>query len=260
MANRSAAYAQDLAYIHDAGFGDFARNAAPGLLRILRTNGVRRGLVVDLGCGSGILARELIAAGYEVLGVDISPAMIALARRKAPGARFMVASVSSFVPPPCDAVVATGECLNYTFDGPRSRKSLGALFDRVRQALRPGGMFIFDVAGPAVALRYKTSRGWRQDDDWAILVETTLGREGRTLTREMTCFRKVGRVWRRSSEKHVQHLFYPDEIAGLLAKAGFEIRMSERYGRENLPAGLAVFIARKPDTTRSPAAASNAMR
>ena len=70
------AYKADLAYIHDVGFGDFARNSAPALLEMLRSNGVSKGLVVDLGCGSGLWARELSDAGYGVLGVDISPAMI----------------------------------------------------------------------------------------------------------------------------------------------------------------------------------------
>lgn len=42
-------YRSDLAYIYDAGFGDFARNATPELLAILRRAGIRRGLVVDMG-------------------------------------------------------------------------------------------------------------------------------------------------------------------------------------------------------------------
>ena len=53
------AYDRDLAYIHDTGFTSFARNAAPGLLRLLRRNRVRDGLVVDVGCGSGVWAGEL---------------------------------------------------------------------------------------------------------------------------------------------------------------------------------------------------------
>ena len=73
-------YRNDLAYIHDAGFGQIARAAAPVLLDALRRQGTVRGLVVDLGCGSGILARDVVDAGYEVLGIDISQAMIALAR------------------------------------------------------------------------------------------------------------------------------------------------------------------------------------
>ena len=82
------AYHDDLAAIHDAGYGHFARAAGPVLLGELRRRGVRDGLVIDLGCGSGILAAELTAAGYDVLGFDLSPAMIALARKRAPKARF----------------------------------------------------------------------------------------------------------------------------------------------------------------------------
>jgi SAM-dependent methyltransferase len=74
-------YAPDLAAIHDAGFGGFARDAAPGLLRRLRRAGIRDGLVVDIGCGSGIWARALTDAGYDVLGVDVSEAMLQIARR-----------------------------------------------------------------------------------------------------------------------------------------------------------------------------------
>jgi len=84
-----AGYKDDLAYIHDVGFGDFAKKAAPGLLKILRRSGITKGLVVDLGCGSGIWAHELGEAGYKVLGVDISAAMLKLARKKVPQARFL---------------------------------------------------------------------------------------------------------------------------------------------------------------------------
>src|SRR5689334_25411549 len=86
------AYQDDLAYVHDVGFGDFARSAAPGLLTILSQAGITSGLVIDLGCGSGIWARELSAAGYDVLGIDISPAMIALAQTRVPQGEFRAAS------------------------------------------------------------------------------------------------------------------------------------------------------------------------
>lgn len=44
--------------------------------------GVRR--ILDAGCGTGRVAIELARRGYEVVGVDIDPAMLAAARRKAP--------------------------------------------------------------------------------------------------------------------------------------------------------------------------------
>jgi len=64
-----AGYQEDLAYIHDVGFGAFSSESAPGLLEILHQKGINKGLVVDLGCGSGIWAKALTQAGYDVLGV-----------------------------------------------------------------------------------------------------------------------------------------------------------------------------------------------
>ena len=117
-------YSDDLAYVHDVGFSAYAVDAGPGLLEILRSRGVDAGLIVDLGCGSGIWAARLVAEGYRVLGIDISAPMIRIARRNAPGARFQVGSLLTCELPPCDAVTSIGECVNYTFDSSSSPKSM----------------------------------------------------------------------------------------------------------------------------------------
>jgi len=128
------AYNEDLAYIHDAGFGEFAKTSAPGLLEILRRHGIASGLVVDLGCGSGIWARELSNAGYDVLGIDISPAMIEIARQRVPTAEFRVGSLLKMRLPQCVAVTSLGECLNYLFD--RSKQQPESASDSVSPSLR----------------------------------------------------------------------------------------------------------------------------
>src|SRR5438309_681986 len=81
------AYFEDLAAVHDAGFGGLARSAAPEIVRLLRARGIRAGLVVDVGCGSGIAAQHFVQRGYDVVGIDASRAMIRLARARAPHAR-----------------------------------------------------------------------------------------------------------------------------------------------------------------------------
>ena len=63
-------YSTDLAYIHDVGFGELAERAGPEAIRILGTRGLRRGLLVEVGCGSGTLARHLVDAGYDIVGFD----------------------------------------------------------------------------------------------------------------------------------------------------------------------------------------------
>jgi len=236
-------YQTDLAYIHDAGFGDYARNSAPGLLAILRRAGVRSGLVVDLGCGSGIWAAELIRHGYAVAGIDISRPMTELARRRAPEARFINASFLSAQLPPCDAVTAIGECFNYTFDGRNSRQRLKQLFRRVHDALRPGGVFIFDIAEPGRALR----RAFAKGSDWAILFEAESRRD--LLIRHMTSFRQVGTLYRRSEETHRLRLYRSADLAAELRRAGFAVRVLRAYGRMPLPSGNAAFVASKRRAT-----------
>src|SRR6516162_1943587 len=136
------AYGADLAYIHDVGFGQFARRAAPELLRWLRKAGKRSGLVVDLGCGSGIWAKELADAGYDVLGIDQSAAMVTLARQRVPGGRFRGESFVTAELPPCVAVTAIGECFSYLFDRRNSERQLTRVFGRIYRALEPGGLLI----------------------------------------------------------------------------------------------------------------------
>ena len=118
------AYDEDLAWIHDVGYGSFARDAAPGVLEVLRDRGAKT--VVDIGCGSGIWARQLVDAGMQVVGVDLSPAMIKLARRRVPEAKFQVASWRDYRPAPADAFTALGEVL-----GQRADISIAPLSDEL---------------------------------------------------------------------------------------------------------------------------------
>ena len=166
---RPTKYKQDLAYMHNAGFGTFAERSAPGVLHILREAGIHSGLVVDLGCGGGLWARRLTDAGYRVLGIDLSPDMIALARKRAPKGSFRAGSFLDADFPRCVAITALGECFNYTFDRRNNCSSLSRLFRRAFRALRPGGLLVFDVAEPGRAR--SSSRAFWEGQDWACLVE-----------------------------------------------------------------------------------------
>lgn len=246
-------YKEDLAYIHDVGHGDFALGSAPGIVEILRRSGIERGLVVDLGCGSGILARELTKARYRVLGIDISESMIAIARRRAPKAEFRLGSLFKAQIPPCQAVTSIGECFNYLFDSDNDREALFRLFRRVYGALTPGGVFIFDIAEPGQVARGAISRGFAKGRDWAVLSEKEEDWEHRELIRRITCFRKVGRkvgrevgqCYRRSEETHRQRLYKAADVASELRRAGFSVRTMRAYGAYPLPRAHAAFAARK---------------
>ncbi len=229
-------YSTDLAYIHDEGFAEFATRAAPDVIRILRRSGIRSGRIADVGCGSGILSRRLVDAGYEVNGFDISPAMIRLARAKVPEAHFRAAPLGSMRVPPCRAVIAIGEVISYA-------RSVRAFFKRAARALDPGGLFIFDFVESTDRRTYppKSIGG----ADWALVVRADADRAGRVLTREITTFRKIGRVYRRAREVHRVHIYTRSEIARMLSTAGFRSTMRRSYGEYRLMRGDVAVVAKK---------------
>ena len=238
------AYRDDLSYIHDVGFGGFPKSAAEGLLKILGQAGITKGVIVDLGCGSGIWAQKLSDAGYEVWGFDLSPAMIRIARKRVPGGKFQTGSYLKVTLPPCDAVTSLGECFNYRFDEKNNLRELFRLFRRVYTALRPGGLFLFDMAGPGRG-NVPPSRYW-EGKGWAILVSVVEDARKKQLTRRITTFRKSGRLYRRDQETHRLQLFERSEIKKQLRQAGFSVRSLPSYGRLPLPKSCFAFMACKP--------------
>ena len=244
-------YGADLAYIHDAGYTGFVTGAAPGLLALLRRHGVTGGLVVDLGCGSGVWARILTDSGYDVLGVDYSAAMIALARKRAPQATFRHESYLKAELPRCDAVTSIGECLNYLFVR-NSKAALAGLFRRVHDALRPGGVFVFDILGPGQLTDGKPRTRHRIADDWAVMVEIEEDPALHVLTRRITSFRRVDKLYRRDEELHHQRLYPASDMAAALTRVGFRARVLRGYGDFRLGRGHAVLLARKPSGNSKP--------
>jgi SAM-dependent methyltransferase len=219
-------YGEDLAAIHAAGFTDLARAAARELIARLDTSDAPA-RVIDLGCGDGTSARLLTDAGHEVLGIDSSPALIALARRTAPAAAFRVGSfVDVELPPGRDAVLAAGEVLGYALDERNDAARLDALLARIAAALRPGGLLLFDLAGPG-RVPPGGGRTWTAGDGWAVLAESR-PRPG-ALERRIVTFRAGGDGrCRRSEERHRLVLHRPEDVLARLAGAGLRARILER--------------------------------
>lgn len=238
-------YGGDLAHIHDAGFGDFARNAAPGILDLLDRSGVCEGSIVDLGCGSGLLAQELVEAGYRVLGVDISGAMVEIARKRVPEAEFRVASLFEADIPPCAAVTAVGEVLNYIFDPRNDEGALARLFHRVHGALAPGGVLVFDLLEPGQLPPGAATRGFTEGEGWTVLVEREEDPAKKTLTRRIVTFRKAGEHYRRTDETHRVRLYEAVDVTAALRQIGFEVQKMRGYGRHLLSEAHPVYVARK---------------
>ena len=236
-------YDEDLTYVHDRGHAGFAEGIAPGLLEALRRRGIKDGLVVDLGCGSGIWARHLVDAGFDVVGVDISAAMVKMARKRVPEAQFHVESFLKIKIPRARCVTALGEVLGYLLDETNSRKALVRQFKRVYDSLEFGGLFIFDLAEIGVSKNHPKS--FSEGDDWACLVEYKHDDKREQLTRNIVTFRRVGELYRRSQESHRLQLYRAPDVAVLLREIGFTVRIVRKFGEYPLLPKRVGFLAGK---------------
>lgn len=110
-------------------------------------------VVVDLGCGTGTLTRELARGERRVFGVDPSPAMLAVARRGADAQRvqWIEGDSSALEAWGADLAVMTGNVSQIFLE---EETWLATLRD-LHRALRPSGTLAFESRNP-------TAHGWEQ--------------------------------------------------------------------------------------------------
>jgi ubiquinone/menaquinone biosynthesis C-methylase UbiE len=103
------------------------------------------GRALDAACGTGRHAAKLLELGHQVVGVDATPAMLSLARKKVPGADFRIGRLEEL--PVQDATVDLITCalaLSH-LDDPRPA------IDEFARALKPGGHVIISDIHPQAA-------------------------------------------------------------------------------------------------------------
>ena len=246
MSSRSY-YGSDLAWVHHVGYSHHAEQTGPGVVALLREGGLAPGAsVLDVRCGSGLLAHQLRAAGFAVRGVDASPAMIALARDYEPDAKFDVVSLPTGLQdggegalPESDAVVSTGHVLNYL----DTRAQIAQALSELARAVRPRGMLTIDLMTEAFCDRPGLGQVHAKvQDDWVIVTRFSRPEPYR-FDRAITVFRCEGGTWRRTDEYHRNVTFDLDEALRVLLDNGLDARVRASFGVEELPAGLVVLAA-----------------
>ena len=237
-------YRRDLALVHHLGFGFHADDCAPGILALLQPIRERDGLVVELGCGSGLLTRYLTEAGHRVIATDASPAMLDLARRYAAGAQEIRELVLPDDPiPEGDAVVSVGHVLSYLPDEGAIDRALVA----IAGALRPGGVLAIDLCD----LSYAESASLlpvngRVTEDWAILTERSSPSPDRFVRQIAVFTRSEDGCWRRDDERHENVLIDTAVVPSFLALHGVRVSVESSFGGGvELPRGLHAVIGSK---------------
>lgn len=125
----------------------------PNLTRLL---GLRPGTrVLDVACGQGYFAHAFAAQGAEVIGMDISPELVALAKRASRGAQFAVApsdKLEGIAIGSADAVVIVLALQNI--------ENVRGTFDECRRVLNRGGALHLVLNHPSFRVPKATSWAW----------------------------------------------------------------------------------------------------
>ncbi len=171
--------------------------------------------VLELGCGTGSLALELQPMGpYRYVGTDRSQAMIHVAERKAElhgvDVSFAVADFTAFQTDAlADAVVLVYDGLNYLVDPADVR----SLFVSVMGALKPGGIFVFDVSTPTNSANNEADFQDEGEAEGFSYVRTSLYDQDARLHTTDFELTILGQTFH---ETHVQRAYTLDEVRSLL--------------------------------------------
>ncbi|MEN8235255.1 MAG: methyltransferase domain-containing protein [Actinomycetota bacterium] len=231
------------ARIYDRHWAFFAGAIRPVLDRLALGTLPDGAHVVDLCCGTGVLAASLCDR-FQVTGVDGSAAMIDYARTNAPDATFVVADAREFgVAQPAAAVVSTFDSLNHVM----TIEELTGVFQHVRDALMPRGAFVFDLN-----MEDGYEKRWHDGPSIADERDVVVGRsrwdpETGIATIDFVLVERAddGEL-RRADLTLTQRCYTEDEILGALREAGFnEIGMFDgATDLEFAGVGRAFFVAR----------------
>jgi SAM-dependent methyltransferase len=237
-------YRPDLAHVHEQAFGFHADNCVGGILDLLAPVRDRDGLVLEIGCGSGLLTRYLVGAGHRVLATDGSPAMLDIARAAVPDAEIRRLTLPDDPLPAADAIVGVGHVLNYLADEDAVWRTLTSL----AAALRPGGILAIDLCDLAwSAARRNTPAKGRVTRDWAMITEFVVPRPDRFAFQLAVFTRNEDGSWRRDDERHDLVLLDTAGVPAILRQLGIEATIGNSFGSERLPPGLVTLVGTRPD-------------
>jgi SAM-dependent methyltransferase len=244
-----------LAPVYDEiGMAAFAKNVTPALIDYAqRIDWLGRRIVV-LGCGTGASIEYLSQYPYTLMGVDIAPEMLAIARKKIEASGSSVKLFQQDIRE-LGANIGSGDMLLAlnVMNELNSLRDLESVFTGAARILEKGKLFIFDM----LTVQGLTETGVTGDN----LIHNNPGRltvvssndfdyERQMHTVQYLIFQREGDSWRRSEAKRILRAFPVQAVGSLLQRSGFNAGRIlnanlEPYEPGISRAGRVVFVAEK---------------
>ncbi len=241
---RKAAYANLAKWFEylndDCGYENWSQY----LILKLRRFPLRSGL--DVGCGGGWFTRAFQKSGYTTTGLDKSAEMLNFAQETAlkQGVRgeYLLGDITAFrSPKKFDFVTAINDCVNYI-----PKQKLNAAFKNVYNALRKGGVFLFDISSERKFLEKIANTVSVDDrDDVTYMSFNKAEEDGASLDVTLFVKRDDG-AYERLDETHRQYRYSKTEILAALEQNGFTVLECEGFlGEDEGTSDRLCFLAQK---------------
>lgn len=193
------------------------------LTGLLKEYGIDKGLVLDMGCGTGSLTELLSKSGYDMIGIDNSEEMleIALDKKSVSGRDilYLLQDMREFeLYGTVAAVVSICDSMNYIL----TYEDMVQVFRLVNNYLDPGGIFIFDLN---TEYKYREiladSTIAENREEGSFIWDNYYDEEERINEYDLTLFVKEKEdLYRKYEEVHYQRAYSLDEIRQALMEAG----------------------------------------
>jgi len=256
LVSKGALMYEEYARVYDqSGQFAFSLKMIPYLGRLIERHPIvcvpAKNTMVDLACGTGTVAIGLAQDGWRVYAVDVSAQMLAQARAKVTSddldLYWSQQDMRRLVLP---ERVHLATCLYDSMNYMLTSDDLLASFRRVFDALLPGGLLLFDMnTAWAFASLWDDETYFTDSDELSVIIRGAYDSRRQQASVVVTCFQRMGDLYRKIVERHTEQAYPPEQIATLLSDVGFHVEADYdcfSFERPSPNTPRIMWVARRP--------------